>query len=295
MEEVFESKIDSERIIRNWIDNAARIWETMVKQNNEAHKTIFNGADGENKAYQAWEPALKTWKQFASTINKKEMLESIVDGNKAGTENFHKMLKSGLEGYSFFQKRWMESAKNIQDVMKSHQPSSFDGSEVFEMFADIYRKEFSKFLSVPPLGLSRQYQHKLQQVIDKSNVFQVKFMEFLYFLYIPFEKSFKVVQDSLASLADQGSLPEDTKDYYKMWLKQLESHYMAMFKSSEYTNALGKVIDAMSDFVSARQQVAQDTFKALGVPVEKDMDGLYKDIYLLKKRIRILEKEAKQK
>lgn len=295
MEEVFENKIDSENIIKNWIDNAARIWETMIQQNGETQKNMFQGADGANKAYQAWEPALKTWKQFTSNINKKEMIESIVEGNKAGTENFHKMLKSGLEGYSFFQKRWMESAKNINDVMNSHPPGGFNGSEIFDMFADIYRKEFSKFLSVPPLGLSRQYQAKLQQVIDKSNVFQVKFLEFLYFLYIPFEKSFKVVQDSLASLADQGSLPEDSKDYYKMWLKQLENHYMSMFKSSEYTNALGKVIDALSDFESARQQVVQDTFKAFGVPVERDLDGLYKDIYLLKKRIRVLEKEAKQK
>lgn len=294
MEEVFENKIDSERIINNWIDNAAKIWESMVKQNSETHKAMFNGSNGVNTAYQAWEPALKTWKQFASTINKKEMIESIVEGNKAGSENFHKILKSGLEGYSFFQKRWMDSAKNINDVFKTHQPGGFDGSEVFEMFSDIYRREFSKFLSVPPLGLSRQYQAKLQQVIDKSNVFQVKFMEFLYFLYIPFEKSFKVVQDSLASLADQGSLPDDTKEYYKMWLKQLENHYMSMFRSSEYTNALGKVVDALSDFESARQQVIQDTFKAFGVPVEKDLDGLYKDIYMLKKRIRLLEKEAKE-
>ena len=79
MEEVFENKIDSERIITNWIDNAARIWETMVRQNKETHNAMFNGSDGETKAYQAWEPALKTWKQFASTINKKEMIESIVE------------------------------------------------------------------------------------------------------------------------------------------------------------------------------------------------------------------------
>ena len=80
-----------------------------------------------------------------------------------------------------------------------------------------------------------------------------------------------------------------------MWLKQLENHYMSMFKSTEYTNALGKVIEALSDFMSARQQIVQDTFKAFGVPVEKDLDELYKDIYQLKKRIRLLEKEAMEK
>ncbi|MBU1169998.1 MAG: hypothetical protein KKD44_10590 [Proteobacteria bacterium] len=295
MEQVFESKIDSEKIIHSWIDNATRIWDSLVQKDGDKKSSFFNDEDSAKKAYQAWEPALKTWNEFTGSINKKEMIDSLVEGNKAGVENFHKIMKSGLEGYSFFQKRWMESASNINDVFKNHKGSSFGGSEIFDVFADIYKKEFSKFLSVPPLGLSRQYQTKLQQVIDKSNIFQVKFLEFLYFLYIPFEKSFKVVQDSLASLADEGNLPDDTKEYYKMWLKQLENHYMALFKSSEYTNALGKVVDAMSDFLSARQQITQDTFKAFGVPVEKDMDELYKDIYSLKKRIRLLEKDAQKK
>ncbi|GAB6095546.1 hypothetical protein JCM14469_17980 [Desulfatiferula olefinivorans] len=287
MEKTFEQSIDSERIITSWMNNAANIWENLVTQGAEAAA----GPDKTKEAYRAWEPALKKWNEFAETINKKEMIDSIVEGNKAGMENFHKMLKSGLEGYSFFQKRFFESARNIQDVFQSHQlTSGLGGTEMFDMFTDLYQKEFSKFLSVPPLGLSRQYQAKLQQVIDKSNIFHVKFMEFLYFLYIPFEKSFQVVQDALAAMADEGSLPEDAKDYYKMWVRQLEDHYMSMFRSKEYTDALGQVIDAMSDFIAARQQIVQDTFKSFGVPVEKDMDELYKDIYLLKKRIRALEK-----
>lgn len=294
MENMFDNRIDSERIIASWIDNATRVWESLIQKNAGDKDGETSSAGIGYNTYKAWEPAMKTWNEFTSSINKKEMIEKFVEGNKAGTENFHKMLKSGLEGYSFFQKRWVESAKNIGDVFKDYNESEFKGPELFDMFVDIYQKEFAKFLSVPPLGLSRQYQAKFQQAIDKSNVFHVKFLEFLYFLYIPFEKSFKVVQDSLVSLADEGNLPDDAREYYKMWLSQLENHYMAMFKSSEYTSALAKVIDAMGDFVSARQQIVQDTFKSFGVPVEKDLDELYKDIYTLKKRIRVLEKEARK-
>ena len=297
MENVFETRsekvIDSEKIIGAWINNAARLWESIVQKDKENNASSFIDPDGAKKAYKAWEPAMKKWNEFASTMNKKEMIESLVEGNKTGTENFHKLLMSGLEGYSIFQKRWMESAKNVGDIFKNHQPGDLAGPGLFDLFSDIYKKEISKYLSIPPLGLSREYQTKLQQVIDKSNIFNVKILEFLYFLYIPFEKSFKVVQDSLASLADEGSLPDDAKEYYQMWLKQLEQHYMELFKSTEYTTALGKVIDAMSDFISARQQIVQDTFKAFGVPVEKDLDELYKDIYQLKKRIRALEKGEK--
>jgi class III poly(R)-hydroxyalkanoic acid synthase PhaE subunit len=283
--------IDSEQIVGAWIENASMIWDSIVKQSMDGE---FPNKESAQRNFKAWEPAMKTWNEFAARMNKTDMIENIVEGNKAGTENFHKLLKSGLEGFSIFQKRWMESAKNINSIFKSHQFENMAGTEIFDLFTDIYKQEISKFLSVPPLGLSREYQTKLQQVIDKSNIFHVKLMEFLYFLYIPFEKSFKVVQDSLASLADEGALPEDSKEYYQMWLKQLENHYMALYKSNEYRTALGKVIDAMSDFMSARQQVIQDSMKAFGIPVENDLDELYKDIYTLKKRIRVLERDAEK-
>ena len=297
-ESSIEGGIDAEQIINTWIDNASRISDSVEKKmkntSENGEETIFKSRDAAKNAYKAWEPAMKTWNEFASKMNKKEMIENIMENNRAGTENFHKMFKSGLEGFSFFQKRWMESAKNIHGIFKEHRIEGMGGSEIFDLFTDIYQKEISKFLSIPPLGLSREYQAKLQQMIDKSNIFHVKLMEFLYFLYIPFEKSFKVVQDSLASMADEGALPEDSKEYYQMWLKQLENHYMSLFKSNEYRTALGKVVDAMSDFMAARQQIIQDSMKAFGIPVENDLDELYKDIYSLKKRIRVLEREAEK-
>ncbi len=290
--------INSEQIVNTWINSASKVWESIVqksKKNDDGRSSASADTDTGHESFKAWEPAMKTWNEFASAMNKKEMIDSMVEGNRAGTENFHKLLKSGLEGFSFFQKRWLESAKNIQGIFNSHPIENLGGSEIFDLFTDIYKKEISKFFSIPPLGLSREYQAKIQQVIDKSNIFHVKLLEFLYFLYIPFEKSFKVVQDSLASLADEGTLPDDSKQYYQMWLKQLENHYMSMFKSTEYRTALGKVVDAMSDFMSARQQIIQDSMKSFGIPVENDLDELYKDIYTLKKRIRSLEREAEKK
>lgn len=298
MENLYGNQIDSELIINSWIDNATKLWESMATDEksgiNVSGSSFGKDEKVEKMIFKSWEPALKTWQDFASKVNKKEMLENIVEGNKTGTENFHKFLKSGLDGFSFFQKKWMESAKNIDEIFKQHQGEKNSGPEIFNMFNDIYQKEFSKFFTVPSLGLSREYQQKIQHAIDKSNIFHVTLLEFLSFLYIPFEKSFIVVQDTLASLADKGSLPEDSKEYYQMWLKQLESHYMLLFKSSEYTNALNKVIEAMSEFVTARQQIVQDTIRQFGIPVEQDMDELYKDIYLLKKRIRSLEKESRK-
>ena len=99
------------------------------------------------------------------------------------------------------------------------------------------------------------------------------------------------MQDELARMADQGKLPESSKDYYRMWIKVLEGHYMTLFKSPGYTHTLGKTLDAMSAFMVARKEILEDALQALPVPTQKEMDELYREIYLLKKRVKELEKK----
>ena len=105
------------------------------------------------------------------------------------------------------------------------------------------------------------------------------------------EKSFKVMQEKLEALTEEGKLPETSQDYYRMSLKILEGHYMTLFKSPEYTQVLGKTLDAMEEFAVAREEILQDIIQSLPVPSNKEMDDLYKEIYELKKRVRQLEKD----
>jgi polyhydroxyalkanoate synthesis regulator phasin len=108
------------------------------------------------------------------------------------------------------------------------------------------------------------------------------------------EKSFKVMQEKMEGLGAEGELPENSQDYYRMWLKILEGHYMTLFKSSEYTQVLSNTLNAMEEYTAARQQLLQDIMQMFQMPTNREMDELYKEIYALKKRIKKLEKGSKK-
>ena len=110
-------------------------------------------------------------------------------------------------------------------------------------------------------------------------------------LYLPVTKSFSVIQEKLGELSEAGELPEDPQKYYQMWIKILEGHYMTLFQSNEYIETLAKTLDALAEFSAAKNDLLQDMLDALPVSTQKDMDDLYKEIYLMKKRIKILEKK----
>lgn len=204
-------------------------------------------------------------------------------------EIFLKSAQTGSKTLVNFQKQWLERTGKLQESAKTYNLEE----NSFKAWTQLYEQEFRKFFKIPQLGLTRFYQEKMIRSMDKFNIYQAAVTEFSRLLLLPMEKSFQVLQEKLTELADKGDLPEDSKKYYRIWIKILEDHYMILLQSSEYTQALNKTLNAMSEFSEVKKEILQDFLNMLPVPTHKEMDALYKEIYLLKKRIKDLEKKNK--
>jgi poly[(R)-3-hydroxyalkanoate] polymerase subunit PhaE len=164
--------------------------------------------------------------------------------------------------------------------------------ELIRNLEETYEKEFSRYFKVPQIGLTRFHQERTLNAVDKLNTFQLVSSEFLHKLYLPIEKSLKDLQEQMAEMGKTEPLGEKSKTYYNLWIKLLEGQYMELFKQPEYADSLGKTIRAFNDFVGARQAVAGDVLKQMNIPTYPDLDELGKEIHLLKKRVRALEKKG---
>ena len=273
-----------------WGDMARTFFEksdVFSKMTSEGKPMVFPGVE-------TWEGVVNAWRKAGGATNGQKDFSFAIKGMQEMTESLNKIVKSGLAACVNSQKQWMHSAENIHELV-SGLDSNHSGSELFEIFKTIYKKEISRFFSIPQLGLTRFYQERVMQLIDKFNLFQANLLEFIFLLYLPIGQSFKMLQKTLAIMNEKKALPENFNEYYQMWVKMLEEKYMELFQSTEYVAVLGKAMEALNDFLSARQAITQDFLKMSGIPVEKDLDELYKDIYTLKKRIAQLEKIIDEK
>lgn len=217
-------------------------------------------------------------------------MEAMSQGITALPQIALKMSQTGWDGYFHLQRVWMEKIGKLGDKAETLQFDNLD-QEAFKSWLEIYEKEFKQFFTVPQLGLTRFYQERFNRTLDKLNVFHIAGAEFLYLLYLPVEKSLRFMGDKLQELSKDGQLSEDFKEYYNMWIKTLEGHYMTLFKSPDYTLTLSKALNAMEDFILAEQELLSNVLKALPVPTNEEMDELYKELYLVKKRLRQIEKK----
>lgn len=163
--------------------------------------------------------------------------------------------------------------------------------ELIRSLSETYEQEFSRYLKLPQIGLGRLYQERSLHVVDKLNTLQLVLSEFLHMLYLPIEKSLTSLQEEMAEMTKAGPLDEKSKTYYNLWIKLLEGHYMELFQQPEYTDAMANTLCALNEFVEARQAVVNDALKQVNIPTNQDLDELSKEIYLLKKRVRALERK----
>jgi hypothetical protein len=139
-------------------------------------------------------------------------------------------------------------------------------------------------------GLVQVSPEKLSQGVAKFGQYQAAMAEFINLLYLPMRKSLQVMQDEMTELAWEEGLDADFKQYYKKWLKILEGQYLTLSKSPQYRRTLAYVLNALVDFTVAKQALLAEALRFLPFPSPQEMDALYQEIYLLKKRLKEVER-----
>jgi polyhydroxyalkanoate synthase subunit PhaE len=279
---------DPQSLLEMWVSTSANFWGSTLKAWSSSIEQV--GGNPRSRTHESLETSLKAFGSLFQIMAEPDAAKSLFRGISALPEIASKMLEPALLGMLELQRQALERAGRINQSTAAYSFENLD-QEVFQAWLEVYEREFKRFLTIPQVGLLRFYQERVNEASDKFQVLQTTMMEFLSILALPMEKSFKVMQEKLSELADDGKLPENTREYYRMWIKILEGHYMNLFKSPHYNEAMGKTLGAMSDFAIARRKIIEDALQSLPIPTHKELDELYKELYTLKIRIRELEKK----
>ena len=277
-------------LLELWMKTTSAVWQNALQ--NWA-KTVGmeqkTDPDQKTRNQESLEAIQKAWQTLSSVMEEPETVQSMLGGISAMPEVALKLIQTGWQGVLNLQQQWIEKAARVGQSTPAYKFENLD-QEALQAWTDLYEKELRQYINVPQVGLFRLYQERMAQSVDEHARFQSTVGEFLFMLYLPMEKSLKVMQDQLAQMAEEGQLPETSKDYYRIWIKILEGHYMTLFQSPEYTQALTKTLTSMSDYNLARKKILEDMLRPLPIPSQSEMDELYKEIYQLKKRVKFLEK-----
>ncbi|HSO18156.1 MAG TPA: poly(R)-hydroxyalkanoic acid synthase subunit PhaE [Desulfosarcina sp.] len=282
-----------ETMVEAWTDAVQTFWKSVAgmapETANEEREETDDTAKATSATWDTMGKALKNWQTMAAAMSAPESVGAIFKGAGAMPEVLLQMVHSAMGGFMELQQKAAESAGRIGASVEAYRFENID-ENVFHVWTDIYEKEFRQFFKIPQLGLTRTYQEKLNASVDAYNRFQSTFAEFLRLLAMPFNRSLAVMQEQMSELAEKGEMPEDTRVYYRDWIKVLEGHFMTLFQTPEYVQTLARTITSLTEFSQAKNAVVEDMLRGFPVARQSEVDDLAGEVYALKKRVRQLER-----
>jgi class III poly(R)-hydroxyalkanoic acid synthase PhaE subunit len=269
-------------VMRLWVPDGGRAADENAQEKSQTDP-------GAERIRDSVAAALKNWQTLSGSLAEPGALDSLFKGMGAMPAVIAQLAQTSLNGFMELQQKILDRASRLGEYVDAETLTHMD-ENFFQTWTEMYEKEFRRFLQIPKLGLVREYQERVSEAVDAYNRYQVTLSEFLRILAVPVSRSFVVLQEQVGELADKGELPEDGRAYYDMWIKVLEGHYMTLFQTPEYTDILGKTLNSLTEFKSARNAVIEDMIDGLPIPTRSEIDALYQEIHRLKRRLRALEK-----
>jgi polyhydroxyalkanoate synthase subunit PhaE len=288
-------QMGSEPLLAAWIKWTMDFWESMAQMGPGPAGAGRSGgqASGETAVRgDPWLASLNLWEAFFSLLTEPGTVTAVFQGIQAPSQIILRMAQAGWGGYFHLHQQWLEGWQGGGSLSGNHGYENLD-QDIFKTCKEIFEHDFHGLLNLPHLCLPGLSLERINRATEKFNQFQAAMAEFIYLLYLPVKKSLGAMgaewEDSGA-----GRPPEEFKEYYKRWLKILEGHYMTLLQSAEFARTLTQVLHALEDFTTAKQELLSEAKAALGLPTRREMDDLYREMYLLKKSMRAMAKKSDQ-
>lgn len=276
-------------LLNEWLKAANKFWTASGQEQEQPQSEPHREKELPRSIHEMFLSAMKTLGTLSTAMGDPQVMNAALRGASILPDISSSLMKSGMQAFHSFQKQISEK---VGKMGANAELSTFDtiDKDTLQAWSTIYEEEIQRFFHIPQIGLNRLYQERINKALDKYNIFVTSLTEFLQILQMPFEKTAKAMHEKIEELTNAGALPEDSKEYYRMWVKTLEGHFMSLYKSTQYIEALGNTMAAFEDYLGARNSIIQDMLQSFPIPTNKEMNELYKELYLLKKKVRELER-----
>jgi polyhydroxyalkanoate synthase subunit PhaE len=291
MTEELAKATGSEPLLAAWIKWTMDFWETMAHMGPGLAVPVATDPDTLPEAGvpdDAWLASLNLWHAFFALLTEPETVAAVFQGIRPPAEVVLQMARAGWEGYFHLHRQWLAAWEN-NGTFPHNDFQNLD-QDIFKICGDLYENDFRRLLNMPHLRLTCLTQECLNQATEKFNQFQGAMAEFIYMLYLPVKKSLRAMQE-MGGRGRQELPPDDFKEYYKEWLKILEGHYMTLLQSPEYVRTLVHTLNALQEFTMAKDALMAEVMEALALPSRRDLDALYREMYVLRKNMKEMAKQ----
>lgn len=154
-----------------------------------------------------------------------------------------------------------------------------------------YEESFGKVFNMMGLGLNREtYEEQMKAI---GSYYKVLFAagELTALIMNTAADAMKTLLEEYQKMLKEGKGVTTFREFYKLWYQVNEDALLKLFNTDAFSRLFATFSDQYSRYVINMNAVYEQVLAPLPIPTKKDMDSLYKTVYLLRKDVRDLRQE----
>jgi class III poly(R)-hydroxyalkanoic acid synthase PhaE subunit len=288
MGDIYQKFVDAANIYTNLFSSWGGIMEKSDKQFGPEHlKSFLNVWMESQKNIFSRMFGLPLPEMPANITDMKEWAEGV----KQSLENWQKMYQ---EDYRPMMDNWRKASEDALEMMKPGVAPA-KSKEFYQAWMKGYESTFGKFLKMPMMGPSRNISDKIMKSVDAFIKYCGSTADFYMVMYSPSASAVEELSKKASETLKGEVTPEKYKEFYELLLKTFEDKFYELFRTPAFADIMKSTLDASLNFRHHHFGVMEEILKGTPIITRNEMDEVYQMLYSLKKRIKELEKQLKDK
>ena len=167
--------------------------------------------------------------------------------------------------------------------------------DFFELWEKAYEATYGRIIDMPAMGPSREGADRLRKNFEATINLHAAWAQSIASFQSAFAEATRRTQEKVEKqVAEEGTSPSSFKDYYDLWMNTYSETFKEFLKSRFFASDLAKLTSNSMDFQkSSRDLIEENLLKPANLPTRTEIDDLSKEVYMLKKQVRVLARDLK--
>ena len=148
---------------------------------------------------------------------------------------------------------------------------------------------FRNYLSLPPVGYTREWQEQLQVWSELSMEYSRALQSFSALLGKVVQRALELFGNRMTEKLKAGESFDGLRAIYDLWIDCGEEAYAEQVATTEYPHLQAELVNALMRMKRHEQLMVEEAMTAMNMPTRREMDTTHKRVYELQRQLRELQ------
>lgn len=270
----------------------------------------FGSTDAMQQLYDVWQRMLQamqsqpfdadSYKNFIDPGKIKQVVDQLFNFDLGAITQMQEQAAQFIASYQQFSKPWNEAvAANMNALPQAAEGNPQALFKMFQNMSHAFNSRAGHVFNAPKVGKDREKAELMSRFVESLSDYAACNIEYQQQMYKTGAEAMQEVMEKLAAKFQKGEMTAEEIQrfdaFFELWIDVNEKAFNKFFQTKEFSRLRNAVTDA--GFTTRKHYFAlmETQLADLPIALRSEMDDLYKIIYELRKQVKKLESQMKEK